>query len=258
MLDFQVSVVVRDVRGLKIPIKLFVADSGLPVYNDIADIDAYHRLGLDYQDLCDPDWFQDDHELAVGFWGDCVNLYRNATEHAGYGILQKWKDRCCQRTDPTELEKTFQQLRKDDIHNKTILGDDPAPPFRPFFIYSSNVDGHFHRRFEPDEIYEIHGNVEWWQCAGRDSKRRPCNLKCWPIPPEMRFDIDPTTRNALDVSHASLSCPKCKAVARPNVLMFRDKAWIRNTIQEVRMLVLFIIVRTNNMRRNVMRDGKLS
>ena len=30
----------------------------------------------------------------------------------------------------------------------------------PFFAYTSNVDGHFHRIFQDNEIYEIHGSVE--------------------------------------------------------------------------------------------------
>lgn len=124
------------------------------MYNDIANVDAYHALGLDYQDLCDPAWFHDDRELAVGFWGDCLNLYRDASPHEGYSILKQWKQRCSAQVDPCLLKDTYSQLAVET--NKTP----DEEPTSPFFIYTSNVDAHFHRAFQSSEIYEIHGNVE--------------------------------------------------------------------------------------------------
>ena len=51
----------------------FSADSGLPVYKDIADVAAYHRMGVTYADLCDPVWQRKDAEIFFGFWGSCFN-----------------------------------------------------------------------------------------------------------------------------------------------------------------------------------------
>lgn len=122
------------------------------MYNDIADIEAYHRLGLDYQDLCDPDWFHDDKELALGFWGECFNMYRAASPHEGYSILKAWRKKCCDKISEAFLKETFRHVKLQD--------NTEEPAFTPFFIYTSNVDAHFHREFDEKEIYEIHGNVE--------------------------------------------------------------------------------------------------
>ena len=69
----------------------------LSFISDIARVEAYEQLGLDYQDLCDPGWIQyvddtkssvnclsDDPEIALGFWGGCLNMYRDVTEHEGW------------------------------------------------------------------------------------------------------------------------------------------------------------------------------
>jgi len=41
----------------------FSADSGLPVYNGIADIPAYNQMGVSYADLCQPIWARRDPEV---------------------------------------------------------------------------------------------------------------------------------------------------------------------------------------------------
>ena len=42
------------------------ADSGLKVYQDIADIGAYHDKGLTYRDICCPSYLHDDPETFYG------------------------------------------------------------------------------------------------------------------------------------------------------------------------------------------------
>lgn len=42
---------------------------------DIANVEAYHRMGLTYADLCDPVWMRRDPEVFYGFWGKCFNDY---------------------------------------------------------------------------------------------------------------------------------------------------------------------------------------
>jgi len=64
----------------------FSADSGLAVYKDIAELAAYQDLGVDYHDICRPEWLQYDPELFYGFWGACYNDYRETQPHKGYDI----------------------------------------------------------------------------------------------------------------------------------------------------------------------------
>ncbi|RHY90055.1 hypothetical protein DYB37_002284 [Aphanomyces astaci] len=121
-----------------------VADSGLPVYKDIADVLAYHQLGVDYQDLCDPYWIYDDMSIFLGFWGESFNQYRNTTPHAGYDILKRWKQRLtC-------------QLIKDKLANNNPTNTTTSP----FFVFTSNVDSHCTRVFAKNEVYDVHGNTD--------------------------------------------------------------------------------------------------
>ena len=59
------------------------ADSGLAVYKDIANVPAYHSLGLTYYDLCQPRWLKRQPAIFHGFWGACFNDYRDTPPHAG-------------------------------------------------------------------------------------------------------------------------------------------------------------------------------
>uniref|UniRef100_A0A7S4PKJ3 Deacetylase sirtuin-type domain-containing protein n=1 Tax=Guillardia theta TaxID=55529 RepID=A0A7S4PKJ3_GUITH len=70
----------------------FSADSGLPVYKDIADVDAYKKMDVTYADLCVPDWLLKDPEIFYGFWGSCYNDYLGTTPHKGYEIVKEWID----------------------------------------------------------------------------------------------------------------------------------------------------------------------
>ena len=70
----------------------FSADSGLAVYRDVAQVPAYQRLGVSYQDLCQPHWLQNAPSLFYGFWGQCFNDYRNTKPHPGYNIIAQWRN----------------------------------------------------------------------------------------------------------------------------------------------------------------------
>ncbi len=85
------------------------------------------------------------------------------------------------------------------------------------FVFTSNVDGQFSAaKFERDAIVECHGSIHHLQCS------RPCNGDIWPASAhnpdvdEQRF----TARGELP------RCPHCDAIARPNILMFGDGAWL--------------------------------
>jgi NAD-dependent SIR2 family protein deacetylase len=97
----------------------------------------------------------------------------------------------------------------------------------------SQVDGHFHREFNRSEVYELHGSVEQWQCAGdpESNAREPCDGTLWELDPSFRFRVDADTMRA--EPDEVIKCRKCKGQGRPNVLMFHDKQWIANTRDEV-------------------------
>jgi len=91
-----------------------------------------------------------------------------------------------------------------------------------YFIVTSNVDGQFQKAgFDEENIYEVHGSIHHLQCT------IPCQRHIWPNTAE--YIIDESTMRATDVPQ----CPECGRVARPNILMFGDYAWIsqRSAIQ---------------------------
>jgi len=85
----------------------------------------------------------------------------------------------------------------------------------PVFVVTSNVDGQFQRAGFPDErVLEVHGSIHHLQCT------TPCCEALWGN--DGTFEIDEATMRSRQVPR----CPRCGAVARPNILMFSDYAWL--------------------------------
>jgi NAD-dependent SIR2 family protein deacetylase len=102
-------------------------DSGLPDFRGNDGFwNAYppfRHLGLKFTDLANPDWFEHDPPLAWGFYGHRYNLYRRTQPHEGFQILHQW------------------------------AAAKPAG----YFVFTSNVDGHFQRAgFAEDRVLECH------------------------------------------------------------------------------------------------------
>lgn len=111
-------------------------------------------------------------------------------------------------------------------HRLTLYRDTvPHPGFavlrrwardRPTRVVTSNVDGQFQAAgFDHDAVAEAHGSIHRLQCLAG------CGQPVWPA--------DGTT---VDVDHSTMragpplpSCPRCGALARPNILMFGDADW---------------------------------
>ncbi len=85
------------------------------------------------------------------------------------------------------------------------------------FVFTSNVDGQFQKAgFAHDQVVEVHGSIHVLQCL------QPCSDSLWPA-----AGFEPQ----IDEEHCRLvsappTCPRCAAVARPNILMFGDAGWI--------------------------------
>jgi len=97
-----------------------------------------------------------------------------------------------------------------------------------YFVFTSNVDGQFQiAGFDEDRIEECHGSLHHLQCL------RLCSQDIWEAR-EVTLDVDETQFRALDPLPR---CPKCGALARPNVLMFNDWDWIphRTRMQSERL-----------------------
>jgi len=95
-------------------------------------------------------------------------------------------------------------------------------------VFTSNVDGHFQRALTPAlHVDECHGSIHQLQCL------RGCTDTVWPA-----SGFEPL----VDAARCELigpvpACPHCGGIARPNILMFNDSAWIdaRHERQEIRL-----------------------
>ena len=100
----------------------------------------------------------------------------------------------------------------------------------PYFVVTSNVDGQFQKAgFADDRILEVHGSIHWLQCSSS------CGDAIWPN--NEQIPVDETTMRAGHIPR----CPHCRAVSRPNILMFGDWAWLpQRTYQQEKRFQRFM------------------
>ncbi len=90
---------------------------------------------------------------------------------------------------------------------------------RDYFVFTSNVDGQFQKAgFDPQKIEEVHGSIHYLQCT------KPCSHSIWSAD-GVKVDID---EERFLAKEPLPRCIKCGAIARPNILMFGDWAWIED------------------------------
>ena len=95
--------------------------------------------------------------------------------------------------------------------------------------FTSNVDGQFQAAgFAPEGVTECHGSIHHLQCT------RPCSDAIWPAD-DFVPEVDEST---CTLRNAAPTCPRCGALARPNILMFGDGAWVgrRSDEQDARLM----------------------
>ncbi len=84
------------------------------------------------------------------------------------------------------------------------------------FVFTSNVDGQFQQAgFGPDEVCECHGSIHHLQCV------QGCEGAIWDA-----SSVDIEVTKAFEARAPLPKCPRCQALARPNVLMFGDSGWV--------------------------------
>ncbi len=104
----------------------------------------------------------------------------------------------------------------------SILRDWCESKNTPSFVFTSNVDGHFQKSgFCSDQVFECHGSINHLQCSNC------CSNDIW-IAGDMRIEVDLDTLKAINDLPR---CPKCNAIARPNILMFGDGDWLPHRSQ---------------------------
>jgi len=90
---------------------------------------------------------------------------------------------------------------------------------KDYFVVTSNVDRHFIKAgFSKSKIDEIHGSIHHMQCV------QPCSSDIWSAK-KIKIDVDIENFRAKEPLPY---CKKCKAVARPNILMFGDWNWLEH------------------------------
>ena len=85
------------------------------------------------------------------------------------------------------------------------------------FVFTSNVDGQFQRGgFPAERIAECHGTIHSLQCL------EPCTDEAWSAD-----SFHPVVNdNTCELENNMPRCPHCGGLARPNILMFGDWAWV--------------------------------
>jgi NAD-dependent SIR2 family protein deacetylase len=90
-----------------------------------------------------------------------------------------------------------------------------------YFVFTSNIDGQFQKAgFDEDHIVEVHGSIHWLQCQG------PCCGEIWENYETITVDMENMRAKRYP------RCSYCDEVARPNILMFGDSAWISDRKNE--------------------------
>ena len=110
-------------------------DSGLPDFRGVEGFwNAYPKareLGLRFEEMANPEWFESDPKLAWAFYGHRLHLYRDTVPHKGFKKL-------------LELYNT----KKYGAH-----------------VFTSNVDGQFQKAgFNEEQVMECHGSIHHMQC----------------------------------------------------------------------------------------------
>lgn len=173
-------------------------DSGLPDFRGSEGFwrayPAIASLGLSFEEIANPSWFEKSPELAWAFYGHRLELYRKTKPHPGFSKLL-------------------------ELAGRMPMG---------YFVFTSNVDGQFQKAgFATERIVECHGSIHHFQCACS------CGGEIWDACHE-NVVVDETVFRAQEPLPM---CKYCRGIARPNILMFWDSAWIESRTESQQVLL---------------------
>jgi NAD-dependent SIR2 family protein deacetylase len=137
-------------------------DSGLPDFRGPqgfwAAYPPYRKLNLRFEQIANPIHFAHDPQLAWGFYGHRLQLYRKTQPHLGFSILRRWA---------------------------------ASKPLGAF-VFTSNVDGQFASAgFPAERVVECHGSIHYLQCT------QSCDGSVWSAK-NIDLRIDTETMRAID------------------------------------------------------------
>jgi len=189
-------------------------DSGLPDFRGPQGFWRAHpvlaKLGLSFEEMANPRWFEADPGLAWAFYGHRLQLYRGATPHAGFTRLL--------------------EIGRNKSHG--------------YFVFTSNVDGQFQKAgFASERIVECHGSIHHFQCSAG------CTREIWPADHEM-VRLDSASFRALEPMPRCRHCPAlarpnilmfgdCSWVDQRTEEQFqRFSAWLGQLVEQSARLVV--------------------
>lgn len=129
-------------------------DSGLPDFRGAEGFwrayPALRAAGIGFSTIACPSSFRENPQLAWGFYGHRLKLYRETVPHEGFDILR--------------------ELARHMYHGA--------------FVFTSNVDGQFQKAgFSSGRMVECHGSIHRLQCLDR------CHSGVWPAE-DFRPEVD--------------------------------------------------------------------
>lgn len=135
---FEAAVLISQADGILITAGAGMGiDSGLPDFRgDRGFWNAYPalgKLGMSFSEIANPRSFEKRPEIAWGFYGHRLQLYRQTKPHEGFHILTRLADKLKYRSA----------------------------------VFTSNVDGQFQKAgLLADRVVECHGSIHHLQCTG--------------------------------------------------------------------------------------------
>ena len=180
---------------------LIVAGAGMSAESGLS---TYECMPEEYRELCNPLALVQQTERFQQFWSNSGNTYGACQPHRGYDILKKW---CTDSSDEKQR----------------------LPNLKSYWIYTSNVDGHFRRVFPTNRICEIHGFAGEFCCPNKmgiqldGTKRRGALWEKWnALVDKHRSQGTECGPWGIVGKDGAMACPSCGLPGRPNVLMFHD------------------------------------
>jgi len=170
-------------------------DSGLSVFRVDAGLwekfPEAEKLNLSFEDLANPTKYQLHPEVIIPFYLERLRSYKQAEPHDGYYDLIE-----------------YAQTRNNG-----------------YFAVTSNVDGFFQKSYlNPDNVYEIHGSINKWQCSNFNCSKKHGLKGLVELSIEYLNLEDGEIKLTEDLK-SKITCKHCRNYLRPNLLMFFDLDW---------------------------------